>query len=288
MKIESHIVPPLQTSVRISDLPSGTFSTIPSRKGIKKAIKKGLVKVNGEIATTANLLKGGETIDLFRIETPTNRPIIDLNLPVIFEDEYLAIVTKPAGIVVSGNRKWTLEHALSSNLKRSSEKDALVFPEPIHRLDQPTTGALLIGKTASATVALNRLFAERKVDKKYMAVTIGNMLPSGEIKTAIDGKESKTFFELQHSIVSERFSLLNLVQLTPKTGRKHQLRKHLAQIGNPILGDREYGTENLILKGKGLYLHACSLEFVHPITEEHIAVKTSLPEKFLTLFPSER
>jgi 23S rRNA pseudouridine1911/1915/1917 synthase len=85
---------------------------------------------------------------------------------------------------------------------------------------------------------------------------------------------------------SPRFEVLNLVQLQPETGRKHQLRKHLAQIGNPILGDLEYGIHDKILTGNGLYLHAYALEFMHPFSNKKLSFKTSPPKKFTRLFPS--
>ncbi len=99
------------------------------------------------------------------------------------------------------------------------------------------------------------------------------------------GKASVSYYEVEQTIVSDRFEFLNLVKLQPKTGRRHQLRKHLASIGNPILGDADYGKEGLIHKGKGLYLHAYSLQFVHPVTQANVEVKSKLPKKFFKLFP---
>ncbi|NQX82838.1 MAG: hypothetical protein HRT66_12725 [Flavobacteriaceae bacterium] len=95
-----------------------------------------------------------------------------------------------------------------------------------------------------------------------------------------DNKISRSDYELQKYVYSKRFDKLSLVKLEPKTGRRHQLRKHLSGIGNPILGDKEYGIENLILNGKGLYLHAYSLSFIHPFTNEQVCFKDELPERF--------
>jgi 23S rRNA pseudouridine1911/1915/1917 synthase len=252
---------------------------------MKKAIDKGMVRLNGRIASTADLISGGELIELFFDETARKRPTIELRLEVLFEDDFLAIINKPPGIEVSGNRKWTVENALSQNLKPSGQVDALLYPEPIHRLDYPTSGALLIGKTSSAVIELNRLFADREVEKTYMAITIGKMNASGTVDAEIDGKPSLSTFRVLRSVVSERFGWLNLVELNPKTGRRHQLRKHMAQFGNPILGDKEYGTEGLILNGKGLYLHSASLSFTHPFSKEELTVLSPLPKKFLKIFP---
>ena len=196
----------------------------------------------------------------------------------------MAIVNKPAGILTSGNSFKTVENALLQNLKRSNQPDA-VAPQPIHRLDYPTTGLLLIGKTRESIIALNRLFEKKEIAKTYYAVTIRKMKPKGRINFSIDDKDCVSEFEVLQSIVSERFEYLNLVQLNPKTGRRHQLRKHLASIGNPILGDADYGIPELILKGKGLYLHASSLEFKHPFSNKIMTVQKELPKKFKKLFP---
>jgi len=252
---------------------------------MKKAINKGLVLVNGNVGYTADHITGGETIELCKIDHHNNTVAIDLKLEIIFEDDYLAVVNKPSGIVVSGNKKWTLEHALSGNLKLSTQSNALVSPEPIHRLDYPTSGALLIGKTTDTVVALNKLFSERKIKKTYAAVTIGRMDKEGVIQTPVDGKPSETFFNTTSSIKSERFGFLNLVELNPLTGRRHQIRKHLVEIGNPILGDREYCPEGLLLSGKGLYLHASTLNFKHPVNSKQIEAHVELPKKFHKLFP---
>ncbi|MEN8121686.1 MAG: RluA family pseudouridine synthase [Bacteroidota bacterium] len=284
-KVESYKVPTLEKEVRLSDFTPGIFKTIRSKKGIKNAIKKGLVTVNGEIGYTADYIRGEEIIELYQSKFQENKPSINLNIEVVFEDDYLAIVTKPAGMVVSGNKKWTLENALPTNLKESIKKDALHRPEPIHRLDYPTSGVLLVGKTTQAVMALNKLFEERKIEKIYYAVTIGLIEDSGIINTKIENKTAKTEFEILSRLSSPKYKFLNLTKLKPHTGRRHQLRIHMAGIGNPIFGDLKYGKEGLILKGKGLFLHASCLNFSHPITGEQISVNVSLPKKFKKLFP---
>lgn len=195
----------------------------------------------------------------------------------------MAIIHKPAGILVSGNSFKTVANALTQNISRSLLPDATT-PQPVHRLDYATTGILLIGKTRSSIRALNKIFENRAVKKTYYAITIGEMNAVGPITSEIDGKKSKSNFTLCESVTSERFGKLNLVQLEPLTGRRHQLRKHLSHIGNPILGDKEYGIDNLILNGKGLYLHAYSLQFSHPFTKKEIYLKDELPKRFKKIF----
>ncbi len=185
---------------------------------------------------------------------------------------------------MSGNRFKTIFNALPQNLRKSNLPDACT-PQPIHRLDYATTGVVMTGKTSNSIRKLNTLFKEKEIRKTYYAITIGVMTTQGEITTAIANKTSHSSYQVLKSVSSPRFGTLNLVKLDPITGRRHQLRKHLASIGNPILGDRDYGTEKLILKGKGLYLHAYSLAFVHPFTGAAIVVKSDLPKRFMKVFP---
>lgn len=283
--IEKHIASPQENPRRLSEYAIGIFESIISKQGIKKAIKKDLVKVNGKIGQTSTFIFGGEIIELLEAEEKKT-PIFELELPILFEDEYLAIINKPAGIEVSGNKFRTIENALPHNFKKSTLPDALSKPQPIHRLDFPTTGVLLIGKTKSSVIALNKLFEEKKIKKTYYTITLGKekMQKSGSIETVVDNKKASSKYEVLASEISEKFGVLNLVKLFPQTGRKHQLRVHLSGIGHPILGDKMYGKEGLILQGKGLYLHASNLEFQHPKTSEVISVTQKVPNKFKKIF----
>ena len=282
--IESHKVPKLENQIRLQEYGVGIFTTNPTKSGFKKAIKKELVFVDGKIASTALYITGNETIELFQLEENSKKEFI-FPLDILFEDNFLAVIYKPAGIIVSGNTFTTINNALTQNLTKSTEKDA-VLPRAVHRLDYPTSGLLLIGKTNSSIIALNKLFENKEIQKTYHAITIGKMDRNGEIDIPIDEKKSLTEFEVLETVISERFQFLNLVKLHPKTGRKHQLRKHLFSIENPILGDRTYYKENLLLNGKGLYLQASLLEFTHPITQEKISISKKLPKKFKKIFPS--
>lgn len=220
-------------------------------------------------------------------ETQLSQKEFIFPLTVLLEDPYLAIIHKPAGILVSGNRFQTIANALFQNLQKSTLDDATI-PKPVHRLDYGTTGILLVGKTNTSIRSLNKLFEDKKIQKTYYAITIGKMeQKQGIIKVEIDQKEAQSTYKVVGSVVSKRFGFLNLVMLQPSTGRRHQLRKHLASIGNPILGDKEYGIQNLILNGKGIYLHAYSLEFMHPFREELICVKDKLPQKFIKIMDLE-
>lgn len=285
MKItETHLVQKLEKSIRFQEYAVGIFKTIPTKSGIKKAIKKKLISIDGVLATTAKYISGGEKVDLFQSENSSTFERLELTLEVLFEDDYLAIIYKPSGILVSGNKFVTITNALTQNLKKSNVSDA-VKPQPIHRLDYPTSGLLLIGKTNTAITALGKLFKDKQITKTYFAIAIGKMNPKGIINFDVDGKESNTEFEVLKTVKSERFEFLNLVKLLPKTGRKHQLRKHLFAIENPILGDKEYFLEDKVLNGKGLFLHAATLDFIHPFTKDKISITKELPKKFIKIFP---
>jgi len=280
---DKHIAIAQDQPIRLQEYGVGIFKIITSKSALKKVLKKNLIYVNDQVATTATMIYGGEIITLYRpIENQNNRAFI-LPLEVIFEDDYLAIIHKPAGILISGNTFKTISSALVQNLAKSTQEDATA-PKSIHRLDFPTTGTLLVGKTSTSISALSALFETKKISKTYFAVTIGKMGKGKDISLPVDGKSAISTVEIISTIASERFGLLNLVRLTPKTGRRHQLRKHLSALGNPILGDVDYGIEGLILKGKGLYLHAFSLEFIHPNTKKKIYVEKNLPKKFIKLF----
>ncbi|CAL2065313.1 RluA family pseudouridine synthase [Tenacibaculum sp. 190524A05c] len=282
---EKHISPLQETPIRLQEYAVGIFSTNPTKSGIKKAIKKGVVLVNGKVASTALYIVGGEIIELYQEEIKATDKQFIFPLEVIYEDDFLAVISKPSGIVVSGNSFATINNALEQNLKISSLKDA-VIPRAVHRLDYPTSGLLLISKTNETTHYLSKLFEEKNISKTYHAITIGQMNDSGLIDIPVDEKESKSEFKVLQRIPSEKYKFLNLVELNPKTGRRHQLRKHLYGIGNPILGDKEYYIENLISYGNGLYLHATSLNFVHPSTKEEMKFTKELPKKFRRLFPN--
>ncbi len=235
------------------------------------------------MATSATYITGGETIILSITNDDYNQKKFTLNLKVLYEDDYLAVIEKPAGLLVSGNTFKTVTNALIRNLKKSNCTDA-TKAQPVHRLDFETTGALLIGKTSSSIRNLNKLFEYKTVKKTYHAITIGKMTNEGSISIAINDKPSISNYKLIDSVSSQRFGILNLLQLEPQTGRHHQLRKHLSHIGHPILGDKAYGEEPLILNGKGLYLHASRLEFIHPFTHKKLCIKSELPKRFKKIF----
>ena len=229
----------------------------------------------------------GQVIDL--LETPQSQPkIFELELEVLFEDHFMAAIHKPAGFSVSGNAYKTIYNSLPYNLKKSSEPDALPWPTPVHRLDNQTSGILLIAKTKTAQIALGNQLENHTIQKKYCAVVIGKVLSKGKIKTPIEDKTAQTDFEVVTVVNSLRFEHLSLLNVFPKTGRTHQIRIHLASIGHPIFGDKLYVEEKMLHKGKGLFLCACEISFLHPKTSEEINLKIAPPYKFESLFLREQ
>ena len=287
MKIlQTHIVPDGTPRARLSDYACTIFSLIPSRKGIKKAILRNEILINNEIANTGDWVEGGQTITWIDLEKTPSK-IFQLKLDVVFEDEFFAIINKPPGIVVSGNQFRTIENALLFNLKKSNELDALSKMRAVHRLDSPTSGLLMIAKTAGAHLHFSQLFEKKKIQKKYQAIVIGKLEGEGTIDFFIDKKEASTFYESKTIVPSLKNKFLTLVDLFPKTGRTHQLRIHLSKLGFPILGDDLYGKEGLILKHKGLFLCAVELNFTHPNIKEEMTIKIDTPKKFDTLMQRE-
>jgi 23S rRNA pseudouridine1911/1915/1917 synthase len=286
-KSHSHPVPLDITPQRLQEYGVGVFETIRTKSALKKALKKNQLQVDGVIATTATIINGGETIVFTPEGSSRSLKKLNLSLTVLFEDQYLAAIYKPAGILVSGNSYKTIANALSQNLIKSDKED-VAEPKPVHRLDYATTGVLLVGKTAESIRRLNKLFEHKQIVKTYHAVTIGPMEAQGTINASIASKEAITCFTKEATVHSVRFNHLNLVKLNPKTGRRHQLRIHMAGLGNPILGDRDYTPEALILKGKGMYLHASALTFRHPFTNQEHTITAPLPERFNKIFSSRQ
>ena len=280
MKIlETHIVPALEEKIRLQEYAASVFKSIPTRSGIKKAIKRQEILINGKVAETSDWIEENQKIELVYTETSAKK-IFQVKLEVVFEDNYMAVVHKPAGYPSSGNYFRTIENALPFNLKVSDGNDALPYPLPVHRLDNPTSGLLVVAKTRIAQIQLNKSFENKKIIKTYLALVEGETPPNFVYENAIDGKEAITKGKRQ-MLFRRKDRFFSLLELNPETGRTHQIRRHLSLNGYPIVGDKEYGTGEEFFPKKGLFLTAIGLKFVHPINSEFIELKLQYPKKFI-------
>lgn len=286
--LESHIVKSLHIPSRFEDYCKGLFIQYPSNKSVKKAIKKGAILLNNKIAEGGRFLCKNDVIQVVDLEESPPEPF-PLKIDIIFEDEHLAVVHKPSGLVTSGNLFRTLENAIQNQVKVSTLKDALKWPKPVHRLDAATSGLIIISKTISAQIKLGEMLKNKLIDKTYHAVVTGNFPNSIlEINEEIDSKISISKIKKISSEVSLRNKHLSLLELKPITGRTHQLRIHLSQSGFPIVGDIIYGKKGEILEHKGLFLAAVRLDFLHPISNQPLSIKLSAPAKFKKLMSREK
>lgn len=280
-----------------------------SRAFIQQLIVEGQVAVDGKPVAKNHRLKGGETIVMQIIPRET-ADLTPENIPfeVVFEDEYLAVVNKPAGLVVHpapGNPHHTLVNALLYRFGRKLSDADDLRPGIIHRLDKDTSGLLLVAKTDSSARKLREQLAARKITKIYNVIICGHMpetagtiqLPIGRslkdrkkmVVTTIRSREAIT-----HYTVLERFRINDLVEVNLETGRTHQIRVHFSHLNRPVLGDSEYGGRQKWLRsidpaermtGRRILeliprqaLHARTLVFAHPETGEPLTVTSELPE----------
>jgi len=284
---ETHTVPDGVQGVRLSDYARTAFPSIPSRKATAKAIKRGEVRIDGAPAHSGDWVEAGQTLEWMESQRAVPKTY-RLPLEIVFEDEYLAVVNKPPGIEVSGNKFKTVENALAGNLSPSEQPDALRWPRPVHRLDYSTSGLLLVAKTATAQVFLGKQFEERKIHKRYRAVVMGKLEKPGQVVEPINTMPAQSEYAPVETVPSLRSGYLTLVDLFPLTGRTHQLRIHMASIGHPIVGDQKHGQVGNVLKGKGLFLSAVELRFLHPATHREQLVSIETPPKFSSLLRREQ
>jgi 23S rRNA pseudouridine1911/1915/1917 synthase len=198
-----------------------------------------------------------------------------MNIPVVYEDDYLVVVDKPSGLLsipTPKNEPRTLISVLNNDLK---EKGAAYRLHPCHRLDKETSGLMVLAKGKSVQQAMMEEFRQRRVKKTYSAFVHGKVLSaSGEIKFPIEGKAAVTKYK-----VNIRKSAFSAVEAEPFTGRTNQIRIHFKSIGHPVVGDTRFAfRKDFTLKAKRLCLHARKLEFFHPRTGKKINLVSELPD----------
>lgn len=278
--VESHIVSQDAKPDRLSDYACGVFESLPSRKSVKKAIKRGELLVNGNKSETGHWVKPGELLSV--VIKPSHLPVYERELECIFEDNHIAVVVKPADLPVSGFQLRNLQNALAQNINPSAEIDALSVPRPVHRLDRQTGGIILIAKTLSAAANLGKQFENRTVDKRYTAIAAGNLAEVMKFTEPIYGQDAFTSILPLRQLHHPKHGHFSLVEAKPKTGRRNQIRTHLSNAGFPILGDLKFGGPH---SGRGLFLFARYLRFKHPKSGSEVDFELELPRKFRRYFP---
>jgi 23S rRNA pseudouridine1911/1915/1917 synthase len=289
-----------------------------SRQVLQKVIDAEGVRVNGRTVKASYRVRPGDLVSIHLPELPvTNPQPEDLPIEVVYDDEYLTVVNKPAGMVTHparGNWRGTLVNALQFHFDRLSTLAGENRPGIVHRLDRDTTGLLVVAKDERIHHKLAYQFEHRSVQKEYIALVYGvpqrdsdyveqpiGFHPVSREKMAIrsasdGGKSAVTFYQ-----VEERFRGFALIRCHPKTGRTHQIRIHLAHIGHPIVADKLYsGRDRLTLEALAnaekrelplpeepetvlidrQALHAHVLKFVHPATGKELSLLSALPADF--------
>ena len=265
-----------------------------SRARLQAWIREGRVRIDGKTAKPSTPLKGGETVEVEPGELPELKAEPEeLPLEILYEDDAVIAVNKPAGMVVhagAGITKGTLVNALLHHFGRLSSVGGELRPGIVHRLDRFTSGVILVARHDKAHRALAAQFAGREVEKVYLALVHGNVeKESGRIERAIarDPKRRiRMTARLRHGRpavteyrVEQRFGGLTLLEVRPGTGRTHQIRVHLATIGHPIVGDRLYGAPAKVPGMPPLeryFLHASRIAFRSPAAGERVAVEAPL------------
>lgn len=277
-----------------------------SRAQLTHALKDGKITINGNQYKPRDTVHGGETIALLHSLSFANKQVKvsdpeNIPLDIIYEDEDCLLVNKPAGLIVhpgAGNPTHTLVNAL---LYHDPSLQELPRAGIIHRLDKETTGILIVAKTAAAHTSLVRQMQEREIERHYLALVHGHLIagttietgfgrdPRNRVKMAVcaHGKDAITIFTIR-----KQYQWATLLDVKLMTGRTHQIRVHMAHIRHPIIGDPLYGDKGRQPKGlsdtlrdqlsqfKRQALHARTLSFYHPKTNERLTFSASIPKDF--------
>lgn len=273
-----------------------TEETDYSRSKIAKGIKEGKILVNNKPVQASYKVKEK---DLIEIE-PLEEEVIDvipekMDLDIVYEDEYLAIINKKSGVVVHpavGNYSHTLVNGLMYHFNTIS-KEKTIRPGIVHRLDKDTSGLMVVAKNDKVHEQLSNMIKEKQVERKYLALVWGIVkhekgtidAPIGRdinnrqkyTVTDINSKDSITHFK-----TLKRYKEATLIECKLDTGRTHQIRVHMEYIGHPVVNDPVYGRRKII-NNFGQMLHSKSIKFTHPVTKELLSFKVEPPKEFIEI-----
>ena len=266
--------------------------TDKSRNYIEHLLDEGLITVNCNIEKPSYKVKVNDEIEYTIKEESLELEAEDLGLEIVYEDDYVAVVNKPKGMSVhpgAGINEGTLVNGLLYELDSLSTINGVVRPGIVHRIDKDTTGLLMIAKNDEASKSLTEQLSKHECNRVYNALVYGVINESkGRINAPIgrseddrkkmavrkDGKEAITNFK-----VLKRFKDFTFIECKLETGRTHQIRVHLEYIGHPLVGDRVYGRRKVI-GDQGQFLHAKTIGFRHPKTNEWMEFDSELPDYF--------
>lgn len=284
-----------------------------SRERIKALMGEGRVRLDGRPATQASLkvAEGAPFSILVPAAIPAEAVAQDIPLAIVFEDEHLIVVDKPAGLVVhpaAGNLDGTLVNALLHHCRgQLSGIGGVARPGIVHRIDKDTSGLLVVAKTNRAHEGLAAQFADHSIERAYMAVVAGHPVPlagtvTGAIARSSTNRKKMALVEdgrgkhaVTHYRTVERLRGAALVECRLETGRTHQVRVHMSSIGHALLGDPVYGRTpsglRPILQRLSFHrqaLHAAELGFVHPVMEEKVRFVSAMPADMAALIDELR
>lgn len=283
-----------QVSKRIDAYMAEKYENI-SRVAIQRLIETGKILVNGKKVKASYKVQVNDKITMEEEKAvEVELKAQDIPVEIIYEDRDIIVVNKPKGMVVhpaNGNPDGTLVNAIMAICKDSlSGIGGEIRPGIVHRLDKDTSGILIVAKNDKAHINLSEQIKEHKVKKTYIALVKGIVkennatinMPIGRSekdrkKMAVTkkGKEAITHFK-----VLKRYDKYTLLEINIETGRTHQIRVHLSQIGYPIVGDEVYSKGKNEWNIKGQCLHAKSLDFKHPVTNENMHLEAKIPQYF--------
>lgn len=294
-------VPADQPATRVDKLLAEQHPEI-TRTRFQKLLDEGAVVRGREVLKRNTVVEAGQEL-IVRVPPPEVTDMTPANIPltILFEDKHLVAVDKPAGMVVhpgAGTGEDTLVHALLHHCAgQLSGIGGVERPGIVHRLDKETSGVIVVAKTDRAHQVLAAAFAERTMEKRYLALVNGHpRLLSGCVDEPIgrdaklrlrmtirpDGREARTDWELVEK-VGDRAALL---RIELHSGRTHQIRVHMSHLGHPLVGDKLYaGRRNGLVEtapGERFYLHAASLTLAHPATGKPLVLRSELPADFVS------
>ncbi len=269
-----------------------------TRSQVQRMIEKGLLTVNGDPSRSNYKTRTGDLVRFTVIAESGELQPEDLPIEILFQDDFLIVVNKPAGMVVypaAGHSSGTLMNTIAFHAKKLATVGGPLRPGVVHRLDKETSGVMVIALDDTAYYELVEQFRARTMSRRYKALIFGSMKEyTGEISSRIgrsdsDRKKMSTHVKRGKEAVTtwrvvERLKASTLIEAKLGTGRTHQIRVHFASIGHPVLGDKTYGLKTSIELGKKKIifprqmLHAELLGFTHPVTKEHIEFTTPMPD----------